>query len=303
MEYWRDLSSWMKETYGRRLYRVPLDAGMTCPVRDGKFSYEGCTFCAGGSGSFAIAYNGQKLSMKDLTYNHQNVSAGDYIAYFQAYTNTYAPVSRLRKLFGSALCDPLFAGIDIATRPDCVEEECYDLLRELKEMHPDKFIWAELGFQTAKETTAQAFGRGYDNAVFADCVKKLAALDIPVIVHVILSLPGESEEDNIRTMHALNELPVAGVKLQMLQILKGSVMARQYAQEASRFPLLTEKEYAERCAVCLGHLRRDITVHRLTGDGDRELLIAPLWGTAKTQVINDIRHIMKEKGIHQGDLL
>ena len=303
MEYWRDLASWLKETYGRRLYRVPLDAGMTCPVRDGKLSYEGCTFCAGGSGSFAIAYDGQRLSAEDLTYNHQGASPGDYIAYFQAYTNTYAPVSRLRKLFVSALSDPLFAGIDIATRPDCIEDDCYDLLRQLKASYPDKFIWAELGFQTANETTARAFGRGYDNAVFSDCVKKLAALDIPVIVHVILSLPGESEEDNINTMHVLNELPVSGVKLQMLQILKGSVMARQYTQDPSRFPLFTEKEYAERCAVCLGHLRKDIAVHRLTGDGDRELLIAPLWGTAKTQVINDIRHIMKDKGIHQGDLL
>lgn len=303
MEYWRDLSSWLKETYGRRLYRVPLDAGMTCPVRDGTISRTGCTFCAGGSGSFAIRYEGQKLSMEDLIYNGQNVPAGDYIGYFQAYTNTYAPVERLRFLFEHALADPLFAGIDIATRPDCIDAECLQLLQQLKEAYPHKFIWVELGLQTAVDATAETIGRGYSYDVFETCVQRLAEAGICVIVHVILSLPEEGLQDNIATMHALNALPVQGVKIQMLQILKGSVMAEEYRRDPDAFALFSEKEYAERCAYCLGHLRRDIVVHRLTGDGDRSLLLAPLWGVAKTQVINNIRHIMKEKHITQGSLL
>ena len=303
MEYWRDFASYCRETYGRKLYRAALDAGMTCPVRDGTKGTEGCTFCAGGSGSFAVPYHGQRLKKEDLIWNRADVPEGDYIAYFQAYTNTYAPADVLRLLFEGALNDPLFAGIDIATRPDCITEECHALLEELKRKYPDRFIWVELGLQTAREDTARMIGRGYENSVFEHCVQRLASLDIPVIAHVIIGLPEESLQDNIDTVRYINALPVSGVKLQLLHILRGSVMGREYERNPAAFDLLSEQAYTGRVVQCLGHLRKDITVHRLSGDGDRELLLAPLWSTDKKRIINGIRHSMKECGIRQGGLL
>ena len=300
MERWRSFASYCKETYGRRLYRVPLDAGMTCPVRDGTKGTEGCTFCAGGSGSFAIRYEGQPLKRENLVWNHREAPDGDHIAYFQAYTNTYAPLQTLRRLFTAAMADPLFCGIDIATRPDCIDEECYALLGELKEAYPDRLLWVELGLQTIHPESIAAIRRGYDNDVFIRCVHRLAGMGIPVIVHVIIGLPGESETDNIETVRFLSSLPVSGIKLQLLHILKGSVMGRQYEKDPESFHVLSKDEYIHRIVQCLGHLRSDITVHRLTGDGDRKLLLAPLWSTDKKSVLNGIRHRMKEEGITQG---
>jgi radical SAM protein (TIGR01212 family) len=176
MERYQTFSQYCLKTYGKRLYRVALDAGMTCPNRDGTLGTCGCIFCdEGGSGDFAIPYHGQQLKQEDLLYNHQEAAPGQYIAYFQSYTNTYAPLSRLRTLFTSALSDDMFAGISIATRPDCLGEEVIDLLQELKEKYPDKFIWCELGLQTIHEGTAVWMRRGYPLSVFDDAVESSAS--------------------------------------------------------------------------------------------------------------------------------
>ena len=288
-EPYRSFPSFCRDVYGRRLYRIALDAGMTCPNRDGTLGRGGCAFCAGGSGDFAVAYSGQRMDISDFTWFHGNARPGDFIAYFQAYTSTYAPVSRLRDLFEAALSDPMFAGISVATRPDCLglagetetsgagssgavqetsgagghgfgretsggrtpwisgklrpvwpDGDVVQLLAELKERHPDKFIWVELGLQTADDQTAAFVRRGYPTALYDACAAELIRAGIPVITHVILGLPGESEEEMLETVRHVNGvyerasgenghiLSGCGIKLQLLHYLAGTELGRRY---------------------------------------------------------------------------
>ena len=213
-KYYNSFTDYCKNTFQRKLYRVALDANMTCPNRDGRIDHRGCIFCdEDGSGDFAIKYTGQSLTKEDLIYNHQDADAGDYIAYFQAYTNTYAPVETLEHLFTSALKDPLFCGLSIATRPDCIHEDTIALLKKLRQEYPDKFIWIELGLQTIHPKSALFIRRGYPLSVFDACVDALHAIDIPVIVHVILGLPNETKQDMIETIQYLNTKKIFGIKL------------------------------------------------------------------------------------------
>ncbi len=300
MEYYRSFAAYCKETFGRKLYRAALDAGMTCPNRDGTCGERGCIFCAGGSGDFAVQYNGQRLCEDDLSFNHHKAGNGNYIGYFQAYTNTYAPADKLEHLFEAALSDPLFAGISIATRPDCFSEEIYALLQALKERHPDKFIWIELGLQTIHEKTAAYIRRGYPLSVFEECIRNLHALGIPAIVHVIIGLPEESEEDVVATVRYLSRIGIAGIKLQLLHYLRDTDLGREYMAHPERFHVLTMEEYVHLTALCIGSLAEDIVIHRLTGDGNREELLAPLWSLDKRRVINAIQHELKIRQITQG---
>lgn len=304
MNYYYSFSDYCKKTFQKKLYRVALDAGMTCPNRDGCIDTRGCIFCdEGGSGDFAISYHGQKLSLEDLKFNHQQAPIGDYIAYFQAYTNTYAPIDKLKMLFSSALEDDLFAGISIATRADCIHEDTIELLKQLKEKYPNKFIWIELGLQTVKESSAVFIRRGYPLSVFDECVKQLHEIDIPVIAHVIIGLPNESEEDILNTIHHINELKIEGVKLQLLHYLKDTDLGRMYEDNPNGFHILTLEEYTDIIVDCVGHLNKDVVIHRLTGDGASDLLLAPLWSKDKRKVLNLILHKMKEKNVHQGSLI
>ena len=302
-ERYYSFSSYCKDTFGRRLYRCALDAGFTCPVRDGSKDSRGCIFCAGGSGDFAISYHGQDLDLGDMTFNHQNVEEGDYIAYFQAYTNTYGTVEHCRKLFSAALSSDLFAGISIATRPDCLDEDMVKMLEELKEEYPSKFIWVELGLQTMHERTALWMRRGYDLSVYDACMERLNEAGIPVIVHVIIGLPDETEEDLKATILHLNETGVSGVKLQLLQYLKGTDLGEDYMKNSSDYHPLTEEEYVDLACMCLGYLKKDIVIHRLTGDADRNLLLAPEWAVHKKHTLNLIRKRMKELNLEQGGYL
>lgn len=277
---------------------------MTCPNRDGTLGRRGCIFCdEGGSGDFAIPYHGQKLQMEDLVYNHQKAPAGDYIAYFQSYTNTYAPVEKLRTLFEAALQDDLFAGISIATRPDCLGHEVLILLDSLKKKYPDKFIWCELGLQTIHENTALWMRRGYPLSVFEEAVKALHQINIPVIVHCILGLPGENEMMVLQTIEYLNTLKIEGIKLQLLHYLKHTDLGVLYEKDPSFCHVLTLEEYVCLTARCIGHLDPGTVIHRLTGDGSQEILLAPQWSTDKKKVLNMIRHQLKEENIVQGSLL
>ncbi len=300
MERYYSFGAYCENTFGRKLYKIPLDAGMTCPNRDGIIGTGGCIFCdEGGSGDFASKYHGEALHPETMEYVRNNQSDDQcFIGYFQAYTNTYAPIEKLDFLFSSALRDPMLKGISIATRPDCLGEDVITLLADLKKRFPDKFIWVELGLQTMHEETAEFIHRGYKLPVFESAVMRLNAMDIPVIVHVILGLPQESEEMMYKTICYLNTLPIQGIKLQLLHVLKNTKLAQLY--EAGEFEVLREEEYLRIVTGCIARLREDIVVHRMTGDGNKEILIAPLWSAQKKRVLNAIGHELKVRNIRQG---
>ena len=303
MKLWGDkryysLDSYIKETFGEKLYKISLDGGMTCPNRDGTLDTRGCIFCsAGGSGDFA---SDRRLSIKEqLAQGKQLVSkkyAGSgYIAYFQAYTNTYASVSYLENIFTEAMNDEDVKVISIATRPDCLSPEILDLLFRLNQRKP---VWVELGLQTIHETSAKFIRRGYTLDVFEKAVYDLKKIGVSVIVHTILYLPNETEDMMMETISYLNKLPINGIKLQLLHILKDTDLAKLY--EKSPFHLPTMDEYFVLLGKLLSHLRPDIVVHRLTGDGPKSLLLAPLWTSNKRLVLNTMQKYLKDADIWQG---
>ena len=303
MKRWGDkryysLDSYIKETFGEKLYKISLDGGMTCPNRDGTLDTRGCIFCsAGGSGDFA---SDRRLSIKEqLAQGKQLVSkkytGSSYIAYFQAYTNTYASVSYLEKIFTEALDDEDVKVLSIATRPDCLSPEILALLFRLNQRKP---VWIELGLQTIHETSARFIRRGYTLDVFEKAVYDLKKIGVSVIVHTILYLPNETEDMMMETISYLNKLPINGIKLQLLHILKGTDLACLY--EKSPFHLPTMDEYFILLGKLLSHLRPDIVVHRLTGDGPKSLLLAPLWTSNKRLVLNTMQKYLKDADIWQG---
>lgn len=303
MKFWGDkryysLDHYMKETFGEKLYKISLDGGMTCPNRDGKFDTRGCIFCsAGGSGDFA---SDRRLSIREqLEHGKQLVSkkfsGSSYIAYFQAYTNTYAPVSYLENIFTEAIGDDEVKILSIATRPDCLSSEILELLSRLNEIKP---VWVELGLQTIHEKSADFIRRGYTLDVFEKAVYDLKKIGVSVIVHTILYLPDESEGMMLETISHLNKLPINGIKLQLLHILKSTDLASVY--EKTPFHLPTMDEYFALLGKLLSNLRPDIVVHRLTGDGPKSLLIAPLWTGNKRLVLNKMHKYFKDADIWQG---
>lgn len=288
----------LQTRYGEPMAKLSLDGGMTCPNRDGTLGNRGCSFCsAGGSGEFAAP---GILSIADqIAYAKAHRSARSqavsYIAYFQAFTNTYAPVEYLRKIYYEAIHQPDIRILSIATRPDCLGDEVLDLLAEINAEMP---VWVELGLQTIHERTAKAIRRGYPLSVFDEAVRKLKARGIQVIVHVILGLPGETRADMLATIAYLNRCGIDGIKLQLLHVLRGTDLAEEYA--AGTFETLTMEDYADLVCDCVAGLRPDIVIHRLTGDGAPDLLIAPEWSRQKMKVQNLIRHRMKVREIYQG---
>ena len=317
-EVWRErpyysLDAYCKNTFGYKLHKVAIDAGFTCPNRDGTLDTRGCIFCsAGGSGDFAVSipdfsdsFNGLILP---LTTDKIHTGKPDKIAYFQAFTNTYAPVDRLEHLYREALNNPNVAGISIATRPDCLPPDVMNLLEKLHQeffLSPGnefkKFIWIELGLQTIHKRTANYIRRGYELSVFDNAVKVLHAIGIPVITHVILGLPGESKADCIKTIHYLNQVNIFGIKLQLLHVLKKTDLYEDYA--AGKFNVLTKEGYIDLLVECIGNLSPDIVIHRLTGDGPKDLLAAPEWSRNKRDVLNTFHHEMKARNIFQGQLI
>jgi radical SAM protein (TIGR01212 family) len=292
------LDYYIKETYGEKLYKLSLDGGMTCPNRDGSIDNRGCIFCsAGGSGDFA---GDRRLSIREqISEAKQLVSrkhtSSSYIAYFQAYTNTYAPVDYLEKIFTEAISEPDIRILSIATRPDCLSPKVLELLSRLNRIKP---VWVELGLQTMHKKSADFIRRGYDLDVFEKAVYDLKNIGITVITHIILCLPDENTTMMLETISYLNELPIDGIKLQLLHILKGTDLANVY--EANPFHLPDLEEYVELLGQIISHLREDIVIHRLTGDGPKSLLIAPLWTGNKRLVLNRIQKYFKDADIWQG---
>lgn len=302
MNPYYSISTYLKETYGEKIYKIALDGGFTCPNRDGRYGTGGCIFCSkGGSGEFAISTKDLTVDMQieaGLSLFHGKKTGNKFIAYFQAYTNTYAPVARLRELYESALSHPSIVGISIATRPDCLGDDVLSLLAQLKETYPDKFIWIELGLQTVSEKSAVYIRRGYPLSVCDEAIKKLQALSIPVILHLIIGLPGEGKKELLDNIDYVNRNSVFGVKLQLLHILKNTDLATEY--EKGLCTPLSKEEYLDLLVSAINHLSPDITIHRLTGDGAKELLIAPLWSLNKRDVLNSLHKKMKSEHAYQG---
>lgn len=301
--YWGErryyaLDYYLKETYHEKIYKLSLNGGCTCPNRDGTCGTRGCIFCSeGGSGDFAPQ---AILSIKEqLSFGKSQVSrkyhGNSYIAYFQAFTNTYAPISHLRSIFTEALADPEVKILSIATRPDCLSSEVLSLLDELNQQKP---VWIELGLQTIHPASARFIRRGYELPVFEDAVKRLRERNIMVIVHVILFLPDESESDMLKTIEYLNTQPIQGIKLQLLHILENTDLAAIYRK--TPFPVPDMDTYFRILGLCVCHLRPDIVIHRLTGDGPKALLIAPLWTGNKRSVLNALQKYFREENIWQG---
>ena len=292
------LDYYLKQNFGEKLYKIALNGGCTCPNRDGTCGMRGCIFCSeGGSGDFAAEVTlpicEQLKAGKELV--SKKYSGHGYIAYFQAFTNTYAPVSHLRQIFTEAICDPEVKILSIATRPDCLGPDVLALLQELNQQKP---VWVELGLQTIHPETADFIRRGYELSVFEKAVEDLSAIGVTIITHVILCLPGESRDDMLATVNYLNTKPIHGIKLQLLHILKYTDLADIYEQHP--FPLPEMDEYFELLGECISHLRPDIVIHRLTGDGPKSLLIAPLWTGNKRLVLNTMQKYFRENDIWQG---
>lgn len=288
----------LKERFGEKIYKVALDAGMTCPNRDGTLGSRGCIFCsAGGSGDFAGNRRDSITQQieKQAASIWQKRGVAKFIAYFQAYTNTYAPVDYLRKIYTEAISHPDIVAISIGTRPDCLDADILQLLDELNQKKP---VWVELGLQTIHETTAQYIRRGYPLSCFEQAVSELRKRNLDVIVHTILGLPGESKNDILSTIEYLNHQDIQGIKLQLLHVLKGTDLAEDYL--AGKFQVYTMEEYLELVIDCLEHLKPEIVIHRLTGDGPKNLLIAPLWSSAKRTVLNALHRECKLHHSFQG---
>lgn len=294
-----------KRVYGEKVYKIAVNIGCTCPVRDGTIHSDGCIFCsAGGSGEFAAAGSGSTDLTAQLEEGkeriHEKYNGHKFIAYFQPYTNTYGDPDYLRACYLSALSDEEVVGISIATRPDCLDPEICEVLSEVHAAFPEKSLWIELGLQTIHPETIQYIRRGYDNSVFEDALHKLHRMQIPVIVHVILGLPGEDRSHMLSTIEYLNTFPIFGIKLQLLHVLVDTDLAKDYSER--KFETLTRAEYISLLIDCLEHLSPEIVIHRLTGDGPRNLLIAPTWSTDKKNLLNQLLQEMKRLESYQGKL-
>lgn len=297
---YHSLNYYLKTTYHEKVYRISLNAGLSCPNRDGTLDTRGCIFCStGGSGDFAaspaLSIPRQMEEAKALI--RKKTDTHKYIAYFQAYTNTYAPAAHLRELYMQAVNDPEVTALSIATRPDCLGEEVLTLLTEINARKP---VFIELGLQTIHDTTREFARSGFTYRTFLDSLYRLDALHIPVIVHLILGLPGEDSTMMLESVKALSRLPVWGVKLQLLHILRNTDLADYYAQ--TKFPVFSLEEYCDMVIDCLELLPPSMVIHRITGDGPKNLLIAPLWSCDKKRVLNTIWRRLQERDTWQGRL-
>lgn len=291
------LDCYCKETFGEKIYKIALDGGFTCPNRDGTIGYGGCIFCSrGGSGEFAADIH--EDIQKGLSLFGDKKTGDKFIAYFQAYTGTYDKPERLYSLYFAALSHEKIIGISVATRPDCLGEEVLEVFKKLQREFPHKLIWIELGLQTIHPDTAAYIRRGYELPVFETAVKQLKSLNIPVIVHTILGLPGEDEKRILETIDYVNQIKPFGIKLQLLHILKDTDLAADY--EKGLVPVYTKDEYLRILLSCITRLNPNIVIHRITGDGPKDLLIAPTWSLNKRDVLNSFHKLCRETGSFQG---
>ena len=285
MEYY-SFNRYLRNRFGCKVYKISINGGFTCPNRDGTCGTRGCIFCsAGGSGDFA---EDPRLSVtqqieKGKARVQNKIKSGKYIAYFQAFTNTYAPVEVLRKKFTEAIEHPDIVMLSVATRPDCLPEEVIELLKELNEIKP---VCVELGLQTIHKKSAEYIRRGYKLECYDNAVRRLKAAGLEVVCHIILGLPGESKSDMLQSVDYACKSGINGIKLQLLHVLKNTDLEKEY--RAGKFKTLTFEEYLDIIKSCVKIIPKEIVIHRLTGDGAKKDLIAPLWSADKKKVLNAI---------------
>jgi radical SAM protein (TIGR01212 family) len=304
MRLWPDqkpyfsVNQYYRQIFGDKVYKISLDIGCTCPTRDGTKGTGGCTFCsARGSGDFAIA--GPVSVREKIDSAIQMVSSkcrsNKYIAYLQSFSNTYGPVNLLVPVYKEILADERVVGLSIGTRPDCLPDVMISELACLSEIKP---IWIELGLQTIHQKTADMFHRGYNFPVYENAVERLNQAGIPIIVHLIVGLMGETYEDFMATIDYMASQPINGIKMSMLHILKDSLLYKEYLEKP--FPLLDENTYIEWVAEAITRLPHKMVIHRVTGDGNRKNLVAPTWSADKRRVFTSLLHYMKKHGLYQG---
>ena len=299
MDSYYSLNRYLRETFGVKLYKLALNGGMTCPNRDGRLGSQGCIFCSrGGSGDFAASASlpiSEQIEAAKRLIARKTPADARYIAYFQAYTNTYAPVSRLRALFTEAIRHPDIAVLSIATRPDCLPPEVLSLLSELNREKP---VWVELGLQSIHPATQHYIGSGFTTADYDRAVQALHAAGLSVITHVILGLPGETRADLAATIRHIGRLGTDGVKLQLLHVLRDTRLAEEYQRD--RLSVLSLEEYIDLLILCLETLPPRTVIHRITGDGPKSLLLAPLWSADKHRVLQAIQEALTQRQVRQG---
>lgn len=296
--YYRSLNEELKERFGKKLYKLALDGGFTCPNRDGTVGTRGCSFCLGGSGSFAEkdgATVTEQIENAKRRVEKKNPS-GKYIAYFQSYTNTYAPTEKLERLFGEAVAHPDIEALSVGTRPDCLPPEVIELLARLNKIKP---VWVELGLQTIHEKTAERIRRGYALSVFDEAIRRCKENGLYTVVHMIIGLPEETAEMAAQTAEYIGKSGADGIKLQLLHILEGTDLAAEYA--AGEFDVMSMEEYIVALEECIRRLPPAVTVHRLTGDGDKRHLLAPMWSADKKRVLNAINSAFLRDDVIQGE--
>lgn len=295
---YHSLNYFLREKFGEKVFKISLDGGFSCPNRDGKISKGGCVFCSErGSGDYAgdryLSISNQFDDIKDMM--AKKWKSGKYIAYFQAYTNTYAPVDELRRKYEEALNKEGVVAIAIATRPDCLGDDVLDLLHEISKK---VYLWIELGLQTSNDETAKRINRGYKLEVFEEAMRKLKERNIDVVVHDILGLPGETKEDMLNTVNYIAHSGAKGIKLHLLHLMKDTPMVSLY--EKGKLEFLSEEDYIDLIVKAVSMLPEDMVVHRLTGDAPRALLIGPMWSLKKWEILNAIDKKFEDEDIWQG---
>lgn len=295
---YNSLNSYLKRKFGEKVFKISLDGGFSCPNRDGTISSRGCIFCSEkGSGDFAgnrsESIKVQFEKVKEIM--QKKWKSKKYIAYFQAYTNTYAPLDILKNKYNEALENDGTVGLAVATRPDCIDE---DVLKLLSEFNKKTYLWVELGLQTSNDNTASIINRGYTLDVFEDCLERLRKNNINVVVHTIFGLPGESHEDMINTIRYLSKKDIQGIKIHLLYLLKNTPMEELYNKGELKF--LKMDEYVELVSKAISILPPSVVIHRLTGDAPRDLIIGPMWSLKKWEVLNAIDKCLRDKDIYQG---
>jgi len=296
--YWNSLNEKLRKEYGGKVYKLALTSGCTCPNRDGTLGSRGCIFCDG-AGSFAES--GPIPMQLEAARKRVAAKAGKdakYIAYFQAFTNTYAPVEKLRELYTAAMEPEDVVILSIATRPDCISEEILELLAELNRRKP---VWVELGLQTIHPESAAYIRRGYDLPVFEDAVRRLRSVGIEVVVHQILGLPGETTDMMTKTAQYIGQSGANGVKFHLLHVLEHTDLAE--AWRTGKVPVMELEDYISVLEHCVRHIPKEMVIHRLTGDGAKRDLLAPLWSGDKKHVLNAIHQAFARDDVEQGSAL
>lgn len=294
------LNDFLKEKFNEKIYKVSLDGGFTCPNRDGKVSKGGCIFCSeNGSGDFtATKLKSIHAQIEEQIELVSKKYKGDkYIAYFQNFTNTYAEVSYLRKIYQEALSHEKIVGLAIATRPDCLGDDVLELLAELNKK---TFLWVELGLQTVNDDVAKYFNRAYETEIYKEASEKLNKLNIKFVTHIIIGLPKEENDDYLKTAIFAQNCGTWGIKLHLMYVVKNTPLEKLYLN--GDLKVNTKEEYVEKVVNVLENISSEVVVHRLTGDGDRETLVAPLWSIKKIDVLNSIHKELKRRNTYQGKL-